>query len=616
VCILEKLMVNLSKKIFIILSFTMIELVFAILLHVLSNQDRQLVVDPDEEISGLLPIKSEFNPYRLSKNSSGNLVVDMDGEYESGTCDPSSITLSEDVYHYILQLLSYIHQSEMTMDEFFGFDDDYRRRDIIPGILFEYFLLLVTRYFELIAAEEEHECQDLFNLSDDDDEEFESKKKSAQVLLSLLKLASTVFPQNEGILPKLHSLIDSFMRQFPDAMCLVVLANFRDNGFESLYLDEESSYTGMCSCMNHESFRNERMFQTLGAFNHFQVLSCFTPVRLCSTFAYLFRNYCVPHYNETESKKAIANVCAFLMKTLPNEAAFEAFNHIFTELEKPTEMVAFLLEAILVIESEHLRGIVESPEFPIHPVKSLKRLADNFTEDLTRKYDFLRDRLKKLCPKKELVAALTAISEKSFVAGLIFERIFYKSLFDSKRKLEDVFDAIVCGSIQSFIDHSKMLEGIKNQPEGLKLKTDLSKLLETRQSKKGNFQSIGITEEMRIGHALNVVLKGAEKKRHDAQQTEWKRICHQSNPPDYDDRRYQQAVRMNDLTKAAISELKSSQKEFVREIFTEIDSDIQRIRAQFKPFDDQCISLSKENSALKSSLKCLICERLGLPRQE
>jgi len=604
-----------KQKNFIILSFTMIELVVAILLHLLSNQDWQLVVNPDEEIFDLLPDESGFDPYRLTKDSSGNLDVDMDGEYESGTCDPSSITLSEDVYHYILQLLSYIHQSEITMNEFFGFDDHYRRREIVKGILFEYFLLLVTRYFELIATEEERECQDLFNLSDDDDEEFEAKKKSAQVLLRLLNLTSTDF-RNPHILPKLHVLIDSFMRQFPDAMCLVVLANFRDSGFESLYLDEESSYTGMCSCMNHESFRAERMFQTLGAFNHFQVLSCFTPSRLWSTFACLLRNYCVPHYSETESKKAIANVCVFLMKTLPAEEAFEAINHIFTELEKPTEMVAFLLEAILVIESEHLRGIVESPEFPIHPVESLKRLANFFSDALTRKYDFLRDRLKKLCPKKELVAALTAISKKSFVAGLIFERIFYKSLFDSKRKLENVFDASVCGIIQSFIDHSKMLEGIKNQPEGLKLKTDLSRLLETRQSKKGNFQSIGITEEMRIGHALNVVLKGAEQKRHDAQQTEWKRICGESNPPDYDDRRYQQAVRMNDLTQAVIRELKSSRKEFVREIFTEIDSEIERIRAQFKPFDDQCISLSKENSALKSSLKCLICERLGLPRQE
>jgi hypothetical protein len=121
---------------------------------------------------------------------------------------------------------------------------------------------------------------------------------------------------------------------------------------------------------------------------------------------------------------------------------------------------------------------------------------------------------------------------------------------------------------------------------------------------------------MRIRHALNVELKGAEQKRHDAQQTEWKRICRENNPPDYDDRRYQQAVQMNDLTQAAIRELKLSRKEFVREIFAEIDLDIERIRAQHKPIDDQFLSLSKEISALKSSMKHLICERLGLPRQE
>jgi hypothetical protein len=304
------------------------------------------------------------------------------------------------------------------------------------------------------------------------------------------------------------------------------------------------------------------------------------------------------------------------MMNLPNEAAFEAINKLFTELEKPAEIVDFLLEAILTIESKNLRGIVESPEFPIHPVESLKRIADNLTDDLTRKYDSWREKLKKLCPKKELVAALTAISEKSFFAGLIFERIFYKSFFDSKRKLEDVFDENVFESIKRVIDHSKILDGIKHQPEGLQLKTKLSRLLETRQTKNDDFRSIGITEDMRIRHALNEVLKGAEQKRHDAQQTEWKRICRENNPPDYGDRRYKQAVQMNVLTQAAISELKLSRKEFVREIFAEIDLEIEKIRAQLKPIDDQCLSISKENSALKSSMKHLICERLGLPRQE
>jgi len=118
-----------------------------------------------------------------------------------------------------------------------------------------------------------------------------------------------------------------------------------------------------------------------------------------------------------------------------------------------------------VIESENLRAIVESTEFPIHPEESLKILTDFFSDVLTRKYDFWRIELKKRCPKKELVAALTAISEKSFVAGLIFERIFYKSLFDSKRELEDIFDESVCESIQIVIDHSKMGHEISSDPQ-------------------------------------------------------------------------------------------------------------------------------------------------------
>lgn len=427
----------------------MVRLILAFLLHVLSNQVYQLVVI-NQKIIDELPHGSEFDPYKISRDPEGSLEIDKE--------DPSLISPSDSCLECIFQLLGFIHECEMNISVFFGHETHHIYQHIEPGILFEYFLVLVQRYFELIVAEEADDVQDLFNLSDDDGVEFEKMKKIAQVLLSLLNMTSTDFRQNPHILPKLNALINSFMRQFPDAIYLVVLADFSERGFESLYLDEESSFTGMCSCMNHESFRNERIFQNLDAFKHFRLSSFFTTARLCSTFTCLLKDYCAPHYNETECKKAIVNVCAFLMKTLSTEAAFEALNQIFTELEKPADMFPLIVEAVLAIESEHLRGIVESSEFPIHPVESLKRLADNLTDALTRKYDFLRDRLKKLCPKKELIAALTAISEKSFVAGLIFERIFYKSLFDSKRKLDDIFDESVCGSIQSVIDHSKILE--------------------------------------------------------------------------------------------------------------------------------------------------------------
>lgn len=412
-----------------------------LLSDILSGNHRHFVVRSQELINEL-PSEDDFDPYKIPRGPEGSLGI-----------DPSLISTSRDCLYYILQLLGFIHKCEMSIGVFFGHETHHIYGGIEPGILFEYFLLLVQRYFELIAAEAVN-VKDLFNLSDDDVAEFEEKKKIAQVLLSLLNMTSTDFG-TPHILPKLYSLIHSVTHQFPDAMYLVVLANFREGGFESLYVDEDWSNTGMCSCMNHGSFRNERIFQNLDAFKDFLLSSYFTTARLCSTFSCLLKDYCAPHYNETESKKAIVNVCAFLMNTLPNEAALEAINQIFTELEKPTEMVAFLLEAFLANENEHLRGIIESPEFPIHPVESLKRLADFFSDVLTRKYDFWRIELKKLCPGKKLVAPLTAISEQSFVAGLIFQQIFYKSLFDSKRKLEDIFDVSVCESIQSVIDHSK-----------------------------------------------------------------------------------------------------------------------------------------------------------------
>jgi hypothetical protein len=435
-------------------------LILLLILDVLSEEHWCSVVR-SQELINQLPRECNFNPWLISKSPSGNIEIKKEEDWNDGVSDPLLTSTSRECLYYILQLMGYIHECEMCIDEFFGLEVHCDRRDIEPGILFEYFLLLVQRYFELTRVD----VPSLYDLSDDDGDQFEDKKKIAQVLLSLLNLASTDFVQNPHILPKLHALIDSFMHQFPDEMCLVVLADFSERGFESLYLDEESSFTGMCSCMNHGSFRNKRMFQTLGAFKDFLLSSYFTPERLYRTFACLLKNYCAPHYDETECKKAIVNICTFLMKTLPAEAAFDALNQIFTELEKPAEMVDFLLEAILAIESEHLRGIVESPEFPIHPVESLKRLAENLTDVLTRKYDFWRIELKNLCPKKELIAALTAISEKSFVAGLIFERIFYKSVFDSKRKLEVVFDASVCRSIQSVMNHEKMSDGKSSDPQ-------------------------------------------------------------------------------------------------------------------------------------------------------
>jgi hypothetical protein len=591
------------------------EEVFLVFLLEFLFKNHWLPVVTDRDFIAMFNGHSRFNPYRLTKDPSGDLKIDMEGEYEEGTCEPKLVETSEECFHYILQLMSYVYEYEMTIEEFCGKQNDWRLREIIDGILFEYFLLLITRYFELIAAEES-DYQDLFLLSEDDEEIFEEKKKLGQILLGLLKLTSTKFRTNPHILPKLHYLIDSFMSQFPDTIYLVVLADFSERGFLSLYINEENSYTGMCSCMNHESFRNERIFQNLDGFKHFRLLSFLKPARLCSTFVCLLKNYCAPHYNKTESKKAIVNACAFLMTTMPNEAAFEAINQIFTELEKPTEMVPFILETIFVIKSEHLRGIVESSEFPIHHVESLKRLADNFTDALTRKYDFWRDELKKLYDKKDLVAALTAISKKSFVAGLIFERIFYRSLFDSKRKFEDIFDASICGSIQSVIEHSKILSECKGVPEELQ---EHRRFL-IRKFPEGILMSSGCGSKTTISAALEHLRKSRQKI-HEARQAEWRERGVASQRWDsrfYDNSdsvklfpKYERlTVELNQID-TLISELqKHSGSKLLKDVQDENTKEIERVNAQIKVFDDQKQRIRVEHERLIKEVKKSILDSL------
>ena len=79
----------------------MIELVVAILLHILSNDNCQLVVSC-KDIIDVLPDESCFDPHRLSNDSLGNLVIDIDDECEDGVCNPSSITTSRKCFRYIL----------------------------------------------------------------------------------------------------------------------------------------------------------------------------------------------------------------------------------------------------------------------------------------------------------------------------------------------------------------------------------------------------------------------------------------------------------------------------------------------------------------------------------
>jgi hypothetical protein len=151
----------------------------------------------------------------------------------------------------------------------------------------------------------------------------------------------------------------------------------------------------------------------------------------------------------------------------------------------------------------------------------------------------------------------------------------------------------------------------------LQLIADLSKLEKSRQANKDELKAIGITEGMRVSHVLKEVLPKARQTTEDTKQIQWRRICGESKPPNMCDSGYQQAVAMVDFTASTNAALLSSKKEFIREeLFADIDLEIETIKAQLKPIDDHYYSISKENSALNSSFKSLICERLGLPRQE
>jgi hypothetical protein len=507
----------------------------------------------------------------------------------------------------------------MRIDEFiFGIEDRWSRRNIEPGILFEYFLLLVQRYFELIAAEED-DVQDLYDLSEDDGEKFEEKKNLAKVLLRLLNFASTDLSRtNPHVIPKLHALIDSVMLQYPDAMCLVILAKFSERGFESLYLVDDI-FEGMQAGYSEYSFRNVRMFQTLDAFKDFPISSFFTPARLCSTFACLLKNYCEPIYNEIQGKKAIVNVCAFLIKTLSTEAAFDAIEQIFTQLEKKDEMV-LILEAILAIESEHLRGIVESPEFPIHLVESLKRLEDYLGGDFVEKYKLLCKKSSSNYPKDKLKGLLKLLSEKSFVAGIIFARLFNKSYIERGRKLAEAFNADVCGSIQRVIDHSKILDGCKEGHEEWSLRQELRDL-------KGKIPE-GILLSSHCGNKTTISaalehLRKYHQSIHEARQAEWKAggVALQRWESRFDDDadsdyfkkfpRYQMLTSELNQIDAIMSELqKYKGGNFLNDFRDENTKDIERVNAQIKVFDDQKHQIRLENARLLQEAKTSILERL------
>ena len=141
-------------------SFKMDRFVFAILFHVLSKEEWRAVVR-SQELIDQLPSENVFHPNLISRSPKGLLEYNKEEDYDDAVSDPSSISTSESCLRYILQLMGYIHECEMCIHDFiFVVEDRLSSRKIEPSILFEYFLLLVQRYFQLLAVEKEEEEED------------------------------------------------------------------------------------------------------------------------------------------------------------------------------------------------------------------------------------------------------------------------------------------------------------------------------------------------------------------------------------------------------------------------------------------------------------------------
>jgi hypothetical protein len=552
-----------------------------------------------------------FHPSLIEKKPSGELEVKADEDVDGCVCIISEISSSGSCKCFIFHFFAYLKKTDMSFGEFFGFT----ARNY-PGELFQYYLLLVERYLQLLAveqAEEGEEPERLMDFSDDNDMGFLDKKEEAQILLNLLSLVSLEFRENADILPILYRVIDLFIKQFPDAFFLADLAHFTERGFDSLYL-VDNIFEGMASGFSEHSFRSRRLFQTLESFKHFPISSYFTTERLSGIFMLFLTNYC-DEYSPEELHTAILNVTAFVIKKLLNEAAMEALNHIFTGLEKQAEKFQFMLEAILVCEKENLGKLLEAPQFPIHPEESLQRISVYFSGDIFEKYKSLCKQIQSGYPKEKLKELLKTLSEKCFVAGIIFARLFNKSYIERRRKL--ALNADVCGKIQGVIEHLKILSECKGVPKELQ---EQHKSL-IRRFPEGILVSSGCGNKTTISAAFQHLSKSRQKI-HDERQVEWRARgvalqCWDSRFNEDDSEFLAQFPRYQKLTKdlnqidALISELqKHSGSKLLKDVQDENTKEIERVNAQIKVFDDQKHRIRLEHTRLLQEAKKSILGRL------
>jgi hypothetical protein len=552
-----------------------------------------------------------FHPSLIEKKPSGELEVKADEDFYGCVGIISEISSSGYCRCYIFHLFSYLKETDMSFGEFFGFTARH-----YPGELWQYYLLLVERYLQLLAAEQAEEGEEperLMHFSDDREMGFLEKKEEAQTLLNLLSLVSLEFRENADILPILYRVIDLFIKQFLDAFFLAHLANFTERGFDSLYL-VDNIFEGMASGFSEHSFRSRRLFQTLESFKHFPISSYFTPERLSGILTLLLTSYC-DEYSAEELHTAILNVTAFIIKKLPNEAAMGALNHIFTGLEKQAEMFQFILEAIPVIEKENLRKLLEAPQFPIHPEESLKRISDYLGGDFVEKYKFFCKQVQSGYPKEKLKELLKTLSDKYFVAGIIFARLFNKSYIERGRKL--ALNADVCGKIQAVNEHSKILSECKGVPEELQ---EHRRFL-IRKFPEEILVSSGCGSKTTISGALENLRKYRQKK-HEARQAEWREggVASQRWDSRFDEEdsdflaqfpRYQRLTRDLNQIDSLISELqKHSSSKLLKDVQDENTKEIERVNAQIKVFDDQKQRIRCEHERLIKEAKKSILDSL------
>ena len=447
-------------------SFKMDRFVFAILFHVLSKEEWRAVVR-SQELIDQLPSENVFHPNLISRSPKGLLEYNKEEDYDDAVSDPSSISTSESCLRYILQLMGYIHECEMCIHDFiFVVEDRLSSRKIEPSILFEYFLLLVQRYFQLLAVEkeEEEEDEELFKISDDENDRFENMKVHAQVLFSLLNFERRVGVDLPQVLPILHLLIDLFMDHFPYAMYLVVLGNYQENGIESLSLVEQT-FQGMQSLCNVKSFRDLRVLQTLDDFKGFSISSYFTaPSRFDRIFSLLIKRYCVQlHYTENEMMAAIRNICAFLINKLSTESAFDALKHLFTELGKtPNECAQLLFEAIIQNEIQRIKLVLSNRDFSPNVQQIRTILGQSLLPEIFRdQYKALVTLFSKDADKGFLKQTLIDLTKSSSLAQLVFGSLFNSSMLPRipGKNLESLLDSVFDAKVNAMISNARDADG-------------------------------------------------------------------------------------------------------------------------------------------------------------